>query len=358
MRVGRGAAFAGLAAVTAALFLADLAFGSVRIPVADALGALFGSGTGAVDAAGEATAMIMRMFRFPKAVTALLAGAALSVSGLLLQTLFRNPLAGPDSLGVGAGASMGVAAMILATGASGVAGASGASGSSLLGVLPVSGYLALVLAASAGAGAVLALILFLSRRFEHGVTLLIVGLMIGYIAGSMVSLLVYFGSPQKVQLYLGWTYGSFSGVRNAELPVLAGTLALGIAGAAVSAKALDAMFLGERFASTVGVRVRSARTLVLASAALMAGAVTAFCGPISFLGIAAPQMARRLFRSSEHRVLVPASAFCGAAVALAADIASQAPGGGSVLPINPLLALFGAPVVLGMFMRRERGGAK
>ena len=359
MRVGRGAAFAGLAAVTVALFLADLAFGSVRIPVADALGALFGSGPGAVDAAGDAagaaTAMIMRMFRFPKAVTALLAGAALSVSGLLLQTLFRNPLAGPDSLGVGAGASMGVAAMILATGAAGTA---GASGSTLLGVLPVSGYLALVLAASAGAGAVLALILFLSRRFEHGVTLLIVGLMIGYIAGSMVSLLVYFGSPQKVQLYLGWTYGSFSGVRNAELPVLAGTLALGMAGAAVSAKALDAMFLGERFASTVGVRVRSARTLVLAAAALMAGAVTAFCGPIAFLGIAAPQMARRLFRSSEHRVLVPASAFCGAAVALAADIASQAPGGGSVLPINPLLALFGAPVVLGMFMRRERGGAK
>lgn len=342
MRVSRGAAFAALAAGTAALFVADLAFGSVRLPFAEAIGALLGSGD-------EAAGLIMRMFRFPKAVTALLAGAALAVSGLLLQTLFRNPLAGPDSLGVGAGASMGVAAMILAT---------GASGSTLLGSLPVSGYVALVLAASAGAGAVLALILYLSRKFEHGVTLLIVGLMIGYIAGSMVSLLVYFGSPQKVQLYLGWTYGSFAGVRNSELPVLAATLALGLAGSAVSAKALDAMYLGERFASTVGVRVRGSRTRVLAAAALMAGAVTAFCGPIAFLGIAAPQMARKLFRSSEHRVLIPASAFCGASVALAADIASQAPGGGSVLPINPLLALFGAPVVLGMFARRERGGAK
>ena len=244
MRVSRGAAFAALAAGTAALFVADLAFGSVRLPFAEAIGALLGSGD-------EAAGLIMRMFRFPKAVTALLAGAALAVSGLLLQTLFRNPLAGPDSLGVGAGASMGVAAMILAT---------GASGSTLLGSLPVSGYVALVLAASAGAGAVLALILYLSRKFEHGVTLLIVGLMIGYIAGSMVSLLVYFGSPQKVQLYLGWTYGSFAGVRNSELPVLAATLALGLAGSAVSAKALDAMYLGERFASTVGVRVRGSRT--------------------------------------------------------------------------------------------------
>lgn len=334
------AVFGSLIALCALLFAADLALGSVRIPAGEALRALFGGAT--VDAAIDPVVTIMRMFRLPKAIAAALAGAGLAVSGLLLQTVFRNPLAGPDSLGIGAGASMGVAAMILATGSSGAA---------LIGALPLTGYAALAAAASLGAGAVLALILALSRKLEHGVTLLIAGLMVGYIAGSMVSLLVYFGSPQKVQMYLGWTYGSFAGVRNAELPAFALTIAAGLALTAGSAKSLNALFMGERFASTLGVRVRGSRTRILAAAAILAGGVTAFCGPIAFLGIAAPQVARRLFRSSDHGILVPASALCGIAVALAADVAAQAPGGGAVLPINPLLALFGAPVVLGMFLR-------
>lgn len=341
-----GLRIALLGLAVAALFILDLSFGSVRIPLKEVWRAVAGL------ADEESWNVIMRVFRIPKAITAALAGAALAVSGLILQSLFRNPLAGPDSLGIGAGASIGVAALILAT---------GPSGSSLLGGLEAAGYAALAVAASLGAGLVLLVILFLSRKFERGVTLLIVGLLVGYLTGSLVSLLVFFGTPQKVQLYLGWTYGSFAGVKAAELPVFALAVASGLALAAGSGKALNAFSIGERFASTLGVRVKRERTRLLAAAAILAGTVTAFCGPIAFLGIAAPQATRLLLKSSDHKVLVPGTLGIGAAVALAADIVAQAPGGGSVLPVNPLLALMGAPVILAMFIREgnaSRGGAR
>lgn len=319
------------------LFAADLGFGSVRIPFGEVLRALVGS------AENQSWNVIVKVFRLPKAITAILAGAALAASGLILQSVFRNHLAGPDSLGIGSGASIGVAALMLA---------SGQAGSALFGSLAPAGYTALVAAASLGAGAVLALILFLSRRFERGVTLLIVGLLIGYLTGSLVSLLVYFGTPQKVQLYLGWTFGSFSGVRAGELPVFAAAALAGLALTLRSSKALNAFVVGESFAGTLGIRVRRERTRLLAAAAILSGVVTAFCGPIAFLGIAAPQAARRLFRSSDHATLLPGTMLAGALIALLADIASQAPGGGIVLPINPLLALIGAPIILAMFARR------
>lgn len=325
-----------LAALAVALFVLDLVLGSVTIPLGEALRAVVGR------ASDDSFNLIMGMFRLPKAVTAALAGAALAVSGLILQTVFRNPLAGPDTLGIGSGASVGVALVILA---------SGGAGSALLEGLGGFGYAALAVAASLGAGIVLAAILLLSRKFEHGVTLLIVGLLVGYLTGSLVSLLVYFGSPQKVQMYLGWTYGSFAGVRGAELPIFAGAVGLGFALTARSSKSLNALLLGEKFASTLGIRVKRERTRILTAASILAGVVTAFCGPISFLGIAAPQAARRLFRSSDHRVLIPGSALCGACIALAADAAAQSPGGGSVLPVNPLLALIGAPMILAMILR-------
>jgi iron complex transport system permease protein len=336
----------GLAIATALLFLADLAFGSVRISLSEVASALFGQG-------GEgAQATIVRVFRLPKAITALLAGAALAVSGLILQTVFRNPLAGPDSLGIGAGASMGVAIVVLAAGSAG--------GSAFLEGLGIGGYAALAAAASAGAFIVLIAILLLARRVENGVTLLIIGLLVGYLAGSLVSLLVYFGSPQKVQVYLGWTYGSFSSVTAKQLPVLAAVLALGFGLTARTSKPLNALLMGERFAEGLGVRVKGARTRVLLAAALLAGGATAFCGPIAFLGIAAPQAARRILRSSDHALLISGTAFMGSCFALAADIASQAPGKGAVLPINPLLALIGAPIILGIFLRgsRAEGGSR
>jgi len=339
---GRAAAplFAALGLVLAALFAADLAFGSVRIPLAEVGKALVGRSDNA------AWSSIVSIFRMPKALTALAAGAALAISGLILQTVFRNHLAGPDSLGIGAGASVGVAAVVLA---------SGGAGSALLSGLGIAGYGLLTLAASAGAFLVLAIILALARSFEDVVTILIVGLLVGYIAGSLVSLLVYFGSPQKVQVYLGWTYGSFSSVTRRELPFLLGAVAFGCALTARTSKSLNALLLGERFAEGLGVRVRSSRTRVLVAAAVLSGATTAFCGPIAFLGIAAPQAARRIFRSSDHAVLIPGTALVGAAFALAADIASQAPGRGAVLPINPLLALIGSPIILGLFARGRRG---
>lgn len=327
--------FLGVAVVV--LFAVDVGFGSVRIPFTDVMRAIAGL------AENESWNVIVRVFRIPKAITAILAGAALAASGLILQSVFRNPLAGPDSLGIGSGASIGVAVLMLA---------SGQAGAALFGSLASVGYAALVIAASSGAGIVLALILFLSRRFERGVTLLIVGLLIGYLTGSLVSLLVYFGTPQKVQLYLGWTFGSFSGVRTGELPVFAAAALAGLALTVRSSKALNAFVVGESFAGTLGIRVKRERTRLLAAAAILAGSVTAFCGPIAFLGIAAPQAARRLFRSSDHATLLPGTMLVGIVIALLADIASQAPGGGIVLPINPLLALIGAPFILAMFARR------
>jgi iron complex transport system permease protein len=334
-------ALGALALIVAALFAADLALGSVRIPASGVLDALLGR------SADPAWTSIVRVFRLPKAITALAAGAALAVSGLILQTVFRNPLAGPDSLGIGAGASAGVAFVVLAMGSAG--------GSAFFEGIGVAGYAAIAAAAGAGALLVLLLILALSRRIESAVTVLIVGLLIGYLAGSLVSVLVYFGSPQKAKVYLGWTYGSFSSVTASQLPVLLGAVAAGIGLTARSSKPLNALLMGERFAEGLGVRVRSARARVLVAAAILAGAVTAFCGPIAFLGIAAPQAARRAFRSSDHAALIPGSALVGAAFALAADIASQAPGGGSVLPINPLLSIIGAPIVLSLFLRGGRG---
>jgi len=321
------------------LFAIDLAYGSVRIPFGEVLSALFGGSQ------NQSWNTIVQIFRLPKAITAVLAGAALAASGLILQSIFRNPLAGPDSLGISSGASIGVALLMLTT---------DMSGSSLFGSLSVPGYVSLVLAASLGSGLILAVILLLSRKFEHGVTLLIIGMLVGYFAGSIVSLIVYFGSPQKVQLYLGWTYGSFSGVRMNELPVFAAAVCCGLLLTFRSSKALNAFAVGEDFALTLGVQVKRERTRLLAAAAILAGSVTAFCGPVAFLGIAAPQAARRLFRSSDHRVLLPGSMLLGLVISLVADIISQTPQGGSVLPINPLLALIGAPFILGMFVR---GGA-
>lgn len=335
-----------LAAVTALLFLADLVLGSVPIPLGGVTRAILGLD---IDPTWRT---IVLVFRLPKALTALAAGSALAVSGLILQTVFRNPLAGPDSLGIGAGASVGVAIVVLAAGSAG--------GSAFFAGLGLAGYATLTIAASAGAFIVLAAILLLARRVENGVTLLIVGLLVGYLAGSLVSLLVYFGSPQKVQVYLGWTYGSFSSVTAAQLPVLYTAVVLGFALTAHSSKSLNALLMGERFAEGLGVRVKSARTRVLLAAAILAGAATAFCGPIAFLGIAAPQAARRLLRSSDHALLVPGAGLVGAVFALAADIVSQAPGAGVVLPINPLLALIGAPIILSMLLRGspEEGSAQ
>lgn len=324
------------------LFALDLASGSVPIPLDRIPSLLFGGASEGGPGDNPAWVPILRIFRLPKAITALVAGAALSVSGLMLQTLFRNPLAGPDSLGIGAGASVGAGLVVVL---------SGGAGSAFLGELGLAGYSALALASALGAAAVLLIILALSRRLGGSTALLITGILVGYFAGSLLSLLVFFASPQKVQVYLGWTYGSFGGVTLGQIPVLLGGCLAGLLVLGPSPRSFDALVLGDRGAASIGLEVRRVRRRIILASAILAGVVTAFCGPVAFLGIAAPQGARRLFRSSAHRVLLPGSALLGSFFALLADILSQAAPGGLALPLNPLLALLGAPLILSIVLR-------
>ena len=327
--------------VVAVTFLLSLSFGSVRIPLEQVLTILLG---GEPERATWRT--IVYDFRLPKALTATLAGAALGVSGLQMQTLFRNPLADPFVLGVSSGASLGVALVVLSV---------GAANNPLLAVAGLLGNLSLIVAASLGAGTVLILVLVLARRVQSSVTLLILGLMIGYLTSAVVSLLLYFSIAERIQSYVAWSFGSFGGVTWPQMRVLAPTIGFGLLLAFVLTKALNALLLGEAYARSMGVDIRRARVGIVASGAVLAGAVTAFCGPIAFLGIAIPHLCRALLRSADHRVLLPACALVGATAALLADLAAQAPGTSVVLPLNAITALIGAPTVVWIILRRGAG---
>lgn len=330
-----------MAGVWAVAFVLSLAFGSVRIPLDQVLTILLG---------GEPTratwATIVNDFRLPKALTASLAGAALGVSGLQMQTLFRNPLADPFVLGVSSGASLGVALVVLSVGAANTA---------LLAVAGLLGNLSLVVAACLGAGAVMLLVLALAQRVQSSVTLLILGLMIGYLTSAVVSLLLYFSIAERIQAYVSWTFGSFGGVTWAQMRVLAPTICVGLLLAFILTKALNALLLGEAYARSMGLDIRRSRIGIVTSSAVLAGAVTAFCGPIAFLGIAIPHLCRSLLRSADHRVILPACALVGATAALLVDLAAQAPGTRVVLPLNAITALVGAPIVVWIILRRGMG---
>lgn len=340
----RPLALLSMLAMLCAAFVLSLVFGSVRIPLEQVLLIVFG---GQPDRAAWAT--IVYDFRLPKALTAMLAGAALGVSGLQMQTLFRNPLADPFVLGVSSGAGLGVALVVLTIGAANTA---------LLAVAGLLGNLSLVTAACLGAGIVLALVLALARRVRSSTTLLIVGLMIGYATGALVSLLLYWSIATQIQAYVAWSFGSFGGVTWSQLRVLAPAIGLGLLLALLHAKALNALLLGEDYAQSMGLHVRRARLGIVAGSAVLAGTVTAFCGPIAFFGIAVPHLCRALLRTADHRVLLPATALAGGTGALLADLIAQAPGGGVVLPLNAITALLGAPVVVWIVLRRgtARGG--
>jgi len=340
-RVGvRTPLLVGLGVLLACLFVVSLAVGSVSIPLGDILKILTGS-------QGERATWttILFKFRLPKALTAVLAGAALSVSGLQMQTLFRNPLADPYILGISSGASLGVALLVL--------GGVTVSGAAFLGGLGLLGSFGIVVAASLGAGSVFALVIFIARRVSNSVTLLILGLMFGYITGAAVSVLLYFSAPQQIQAYLSWTFGSFGGVTWDQLTALAPVVGVGMALAALTVKPLNALLLGEHYARSMGVNLRRARLLILVSASLLTGAVTAFCGPIGFLGVAVPHLARAGQRGADHRALMPLCALLGASLALVFDLIAQLPGGNVVLPLNAVAALFGAPLVLVIILRRQ-----
>jgi iron complex transport system permease protein len=338
-RKGRYAfSFGLLAIVTLIVLVANVCLGSVMIPIGDVVGSFFGSGD--VD---PVISGIVLDFRFPRALTALLAGAALAASGLMMQTVFRNPLADPFVLGVNSGASLGVAVVLLLLAPSGVA---------LTQNLQFSGHLLVVFAATGGAAAVLAVLLVFAQRVDV-MSLLILGLMISYGIGSLVSILMFYSMAERLQSFFSWSFGNFGNITWSQFRVFAPVVMLGLGALFPLFKILDAFLLGERYAKSMGVRVKSARILILGSASLLAGVVTGFCGPIGFLGIAAPHFCRFLFRTAEHRILVPASMLVGGLVALVADLIAKAPGLESTLPLNAVTALIGAPVIMVALLKQR-----
>jgi iron complex transport system permease protein len=325
----------GLAVLAIALL--SLSLGSVSIPFDEIIRALTGGET-----SRAAWTNIIMQFRLPKMLTALLAGAALGVGGLLMQTLFRNPLADPFVLGVSSGASLGTALVVLAI---------GTPGAVLLAGLGLTGDLALAAAASIGAGLVVALVGAAASRLRHNNGVLIIGVMLGYGVSALVSVMLFFSIPERVQVFVNWGFGSFSGVTWGQMVIFAPTVITGLALCAALVKPLNALLLGEAYAASLGVRLGRVRAALIVSVGLLAGVVTAFCGPIGFLGIASPHLARALFRTSDHRLLIPAVVLLGAGLAVAADLIASMPGSRLVLPLNAVTALFGAPVVIVVIMR-------
>lgn len=334
----------GLAFVTLMVFVLSLTIGSVLIPTADIVAVLLGG-----SATKSTWTTIVLKFRLPKALTAMLAGAALSVSGLQMQTLFRNPLAGPFVLGISSGASLGVALIILLAGAAVSMGGS----TILLAGVSLAGDTSLALSAIFGSGLVLFLVLFVARKVQSGMTLLILGLMFGYATGALVSVLLYFSIDDRIQAYISWTFGSFGGVTWRQLQVMAPAILLGLVGGHLLMKPLNALLLGETYARSLGLHVHHARLGIICSSAVLAGVVTAFCGPIGFLGIAVPHLCRSLFHTSDHRLLLPAVSLMGATLALGADIIAGLPGSQLTLPLNAVTALLGAPVVIWVILRQR-----
>jgi iron complex transport system permease protein len=333
-------AIAGLTALLAMAFVTSLVAGSTWIPFARVLAILTG------DAAGSADATVLWAIRLPRSLTAMLAGASLGVAGLQMQTLFRNPLADPFALGVSAGASLGVALVVLG---------GGLGAATVFGGAGLAGDVAITVAAIAGAATVLSLVLAVSARVESPATVLIVGLMAGYAVSAFVIVLVGASEPDRLQQWTAWGFGSFSGVTWSRLRLF-GPLTLGGIGlAAATTKQLNALLLGERYAQSMGMAVRQVRLTTVFGASVLGAVVTAFCGPISFLGIAVPHLCRGLLGTTDHRPLVPAAALLGGSVALAAQLVSFVPGPAGVLPLNAVTSLVGAPIVIAVLMRARRG---
>ena len=326
-------------AVTAVvlLWVANLFLGSVRIPFAEVWAVLTGG-----EASQPSWGYIVLESRLPQAVVALLSGAALAVSGLMLQTVFSNPLAGPSVLGIDSGASLGVALVMLSL------------GGTVGGGLALTGYLAVVAGAFAGAASILGIIIFFSALVRSNVMLLIIGIMVGYLTSSLISLLNFFATDEGIRSYVLWGMGDFSSVSLGQLPVFCSMLGIGLLLAALLVKPLNALLLGERYAENLGVRVKRVRLLLLVSTGLLTAVVTAFCGPISFIGLAVPHLARLMTGSSNHKLLMPLTLLTGSAVALACNLVSTLPGGSGVLPLSAITPVVGAPVIIYVIVNQKR----
>ena len=328
----------GLSTLIVVLFALNLLLGSVSIPAGDVLRILLGD-----DSLKPSWQFIILESRLPQAFTATLCGASLAVSGLLLQTAFRNPLAGPSIFGINSGAGLGVALVMLLLG-----------GGLSVGSLQLSGFAAILVAAFIGAMAVMALIFFFSTLVRNNVMLLIIGIMIGYISNSAISLLNFFATDEGVKSYMVWGMGSFGGVSMANMPIFVCVTLIGLIGALLLIKPLNALMLGDRYAENLGVSILRVRNWLLIVTGLLTAITTAFCGPVAFIGLAVPHIARLLLTTDNHRQLLPATMLCGAVVALICNLICFLPGESGVIPLNAVTPLIGAPVIIYVIARRNK----
>ncbi|WP_083264957.1 FecCD family ABC transporter permease [Urechidicola croceus] len=319
------------------IWFLNISLGSVSIPFTEIISSIFGG-----EISKDSWQTIIINYRLPKAITAILVGSGLAISGLLMQTLFRNPLAGPFVLGISSGASLGVALLIL--------------GSSLIGgvsTLLLSNF-GMAIAASLGAFFVLSAVLIASNRVRNTMSILIIGLMFGSITSAVISVLSYFSSAEQLQQFIFWGFGSLGNLSWNELKIFSIIFMIGISLLALIIKPLNSLLLGENYAKSVGVNIKKMRSITLITTSILTGVITAFAGPIAFVGLAVPHLTKLLFNTSDHKILLPAVAISGAILMLIADIIAQLPASQYTLPINAITSLFGAPIVIWLLIRKRK----
>ncbi len=330
--------FVLLGIVLAVCFGINISLGSVNIPLKDSLSIVFGN-----TAEKESWEYIIWNYRLPKAITAMLVGAGLSLSGLLMQTLFRNPLAGPFVLGISSGASLGAAILIM--------------GSSLFSSIVAFEFInsvSLAIASSVGSIIVLIAVMIVASKIKDTMALLIIGLMFGSITAAVVSILSYFTNAEKLQQYIYWSFGSVGNLSWSQILLLTVIIGIAILISLLTLKSLNAFLLGENYAKSMGVHIKKSRYLIIIATGLLAGGATAFAGPVAFIGLAVPHLTRQIFSTTDHRVLMPAVLLYGAILLLICDTLAQVPSSAYVLPLNAITAIIGAPVVIWLLVRKRK----
>ncbi|WP_178984029.1 FecCD family ABC transporter permease [Winogradskyella helgolandensis] len=337
MKTNHTYSFIILIAILLLCFILNISLGSVSIPFSEVFESLFGT------TQNNTYDIIINKVRLPKAITAIMVGSGLGISGLLMQTLFRNPLAGPFVLGISSGASLGVALVIL--------------GSGLFGGLFATALAtkwSIVIAASLGSFLVLLAVLAVSNKVRDTMAILIIGLMFGSITAAVVSVLSYFSSAEQLQQYIFWGFGSLSNLSWEELLIFFGIYAIGILLSVASIKGLNSLLLGDNYAKSLGLNLKQSRLIIILATSLIAGTITAFAGPIAFIGLAIPHLTRQVFKTTNHKILLPAVFLVGAIVMLICDTIAQVPNSDYTLPINAITALVGAPVVIWLLVRQRK----
>jgi len=330
--------FITLSFVLVLLLLINISFGSVSIPFSEIIDILFGG-----NSSKSSWELIILHFRLPKAITAILVGSGLAISGLLMQTLFRNPLAGPFVLGISSGASLGVALLILGSGIFG----------GVLATIAFSNW-GLAIASSLGAALVLMAVLVTANKVRNTMSILIIGLMFGTVTSAIISVLTFFSDAEKIQQFIFWSFGSLGNLSWNEVLVFFIIYLVGILGLLKVIKPLNTFLLGENYSKSLGIDIKKSRIIILLITSLLTGVITAFAGPIAFIGLAVPHITKLVFKTSNHKTLLPAVAILGAIVLLVCDLIAQLPTSEFTLPINAVTSLFGAPVVIWLLIRKKK----